>query len=182
MIITSPASRDALLFVANSYHQPEARDEPSKGVTWLPAHDHLETADTAIAYLRRKGVRISGRPDARQLATLRAIRETATLLVTDRRRYLRCAAALLRHKHFELQLDGRIVPTRSGWDGFIDGLLIGLVEMREHADRVKRCANDQCRWLFLDGSKNRSRQWCESASCGNRQRVRRFRHRLEAMS
>ncbi|MGE5624603.1 MAG: CGNR zinc finger domain-containing protein [Bacillota bacterium] len=42
-------------------------------------------------------------------------------------------------------------------------------------DRVKECADDDCRWLFLDTSKNRSRQWCSMENCGNRSKVRRFR-------
>jgi len=46
-------------------------------------------------------------------------------------------------------------------------------------DRVKECANDSCRWLFLDKSKNRSRKWCDMKECGNRAKARRFqaRHR-----
>jgi predicted RNA-binding Zn ribbon-like protein len=32
--------------------------------------------------------------------------------------------------------------------------------------RVKRCP--ACRWLFLDKSKNQSRQWCDMKICGNR--------------
>jgi len=44
-------------------------------------------------------------------------------------------------------------------------------------DRVKECASDDCRWLFLDTSKNRSRQWCSMETCGNVAKVRRFRER-----
>jgi predicted RNA-binding Zn ribbon-like protein len=40
--------------------------------------------------------------------------------------------------------------------------------------RVRECAADDCRWLFLDTSKNRSRRWCDMKSCGNRAKVRRF--------
>ena len=44
-------------------------------------------------------------------------------------------------------------------------------------DRVRECAADNCAWLFLDRSKNRSRRWCDMAVCGNRAKVRRFRER-----
>lgn len=44
-------------------------------------------------------------------------------------------------------------------------------------ERVKECASEDCRWLFLDTSKNRSRQWCSMQSCGNVAKVRRFRER-----
>ena len=44
-------------------------------------------------------------------------------------------------------------------------------------DRLKECPGDDCGWLFLDTSKNRSRQWCSMKTCGNTAKVRRFRER-----
>jgi len=41
--------------------------------------------------------------------------------------------------------------------------------------RLKICAN--CRWLFLDRSRNSSRMWCDMKVCGNRQKARRHYHR-----
>ena len=43
--------------------------------------------------------------------------------------------------------------------------------------RVKECAADNCNWLFLDESRNRSRRWCDMAVCGNRAKARRFSER-----
>ena len=43
--------------------------------------------------------------------------------------------------------------------------------------RVKECASDNCNWLFLDVSKNRSRRWCDMKDCGNRAKARRHRAR-----
>ena len=40
-------------------------------------------------------------------------------------------------------------------------------------DRVRACASDPCRWLFLDLSRNRSRRWCSMEDCGNRAKARR---------
>jgi predicted RNA-binding Zn ribbon-like protein len=42
--------------------------------------------------------------------------------------------------------------------------------------RLKRCANDQCKWLFVDDSKNGSRRWCSMSSCGNRAKAHRHYH------
>jgi predicted RNA-binding Zn ribbon-like protein len=39
-------------------------------------------------------------------------------------------------------------------------------------DRLKQCPGDSCGWVFLDESRNRSRRWCDSRECGNRERVR----------
>jgi predicted RNA-binding Zn ribbon-like protein len=44
-------------------------------------------------------------------------------------------------------------------------------------ERVKECAADNCNWLFLDMSRNRSRRWCDMKVCGNRAKARRFSER-----
>jgi predicted RNA-binding Zn ribbon-like protein len=40
---------------------------------------------------------------------------------------------------------------------------------------IRDCADPQCRWLFLDTSKNHSRRWCDMKICGNRMKARRFK-------
>jgi predicted RNA-binding Zn ribbon-like protein len=47
----------------------------------------------------------------------------------------------------------------------------------EDRPRVKECAADDCNWLFLDMSRNRSRRWCDMKVCGNRAKARRFSER-----
>ena len=39
--------------------------------------------------------------------------------------------------------------------------------------QVRLCANEKCRWLFLDDSKGGTRRWCSMSSCGNRAKARR---------
>lgn len=41
--------------------------------------------------------------------------------------------------------------------------------------KVRACDNPECRWLFLDTSKNQKRRWCDMKLCGNRMKSRRFR-------
>jgi predicted RNA-binding Zn ribbon-like protein len=43
--------------------------------------------------------------------------------------------------------------------------------------RLKACRSDSCQWAFVDGARNRSRQWCDMSVCGNREKARRFRSR-----
>ena len=43
--------------------------------------------------------------------------------------------------------------------------------------RLRQCGGPECGWLFLDRSRNRSRQWCTMEDCGNVSKVRRFRQR-----
>lgn len=45
--------------------------------------------------------------------------------------------------------------------------------------RVKECDNDDCTWLFVDRSKNRSRRWCDMKDCGNRAKARRHYRRTK---
>jgi predicted RNA-binding Zn ribbon-like protein len=46
--------------------------------------------------------------------------------------------------------------------------------------RVRECGGEECTWLFLDMSKNRSRRWCEMKGCGNRAKSRRHYARTRA--
>ncbi|GAA1875410.1 CGNR zinc finger domain-containing protein [Asanoa iriomotensis] len=41
------------------------------------------------------------------------------------------------------------------------------------APPLKQCPGETCGWLFVDESRNHSRQWCDSRMCGNRARARR---------
>src|SRR5688572_2062776 len=46
-------------------------------------------------------------------------------------------------------------------------------------DKVKRCANPECGWLFLDDSRAGKRRWCSMSSCGNRAKARRHYHKVK---
>ena len=53
-----------------------------------------------------------------------------------------------------------------------------LLTSEELLPRVGECADDRgCGWLFLDRSKNRSRQWCDINDCGNRAKQKRHYER-----
>jgi predicted RNA-binding Zn ribbon-like protein len=47
-------------------------------------------------------------------------------------------------------------------------------------DRVRVCGDRYCGWVFMDTSKNRSRQWCDMKVCGNRAKARRHYERTRA--
>ena len=42
--------------------------------------------------------------------------------------------------------------------------------------KLKCCANDRCKWLFVDDSKSGSRRWCSMSACGNRAKAHRHYH------
>ena len=48
----------------------------------------------------------------------------------------------------------------------------------DRIERVGQCADDRgCGWLFIDTSRNCSRQWCSMESCGNRAKAKRHYER-----
>ncbi|HZO74382.1 MAG TPA: ABATE domain-containing protein [Ktedonobacteraceae bacterium] len=49
----------------------------------------------------------------------------------------------------------------------------------EEVQAVRVCAADDCNWLFLDTSKNRSRRWCDMKTCGNRAKARKHHERAK---
>jgi predicted RNA-binding Zn ribbon-like protein len=54
----------------------------------------------------------------------------------------------------------------------------------EQMHLLRECGNADCRWLFVDTSKNHTRRWCDMKICGNRMKARRFKaqHRAESSS
>jgi predicted RNA-binding Zn ribbon-like protein len=51
-----------------------------------------------------------------------------------------------------------------------------LVRLRE-AGRLRRCEAPDCDAVLIDLSKNRSRRYCDTGNCGNRQHVAAYRER-----
>jgi predicted RNA-binding Zn ribbon-like protein len=95
-------------------------------------------------------------------------------------------AAALQHACVELTPNQHAY--RWGWAGHeIDSPLWGicrsaadLLVSDEDSRRVRECNGDECNWLFVDTSKNHSRQWCSMQSCGNRHKARRHYQRRRA--
>lgn len=74
---------------------------------------------------------------------------------------------------FELSLQ----PVQFGWPAVLAKIAasFGGTLIQEPHNRLKICANVDCRWIFIDRTKGNIRRWCEDATCGNRDRVRRSR-------
>lgn len=67
----------------------------------------------------------------------------------------------------------------AGVGAFIEAILgqVATARIDGSWERIKTCANDRCRWLFYDGSRNRSRTWCSMSACGSRAKMRAYRLR-----
>jgi predicted RNA-binding Zn ribbon-like protein len=59
---------------------------------------------------------------------------------------------------------------------------LGLAELvvAGQSDRLRSCASPTCRDVFVDLSRNRSRRYCDSRTCGNRLHVAAYRARRAA--
>ena len=64
-----------------------------------------------------------------------------------------------------------------GWPAALACIAASLAESLTHQphERLKLCANPGCLWVFVDRTKGNIRRWCNDATCGNRDRVRRSR-------
>jgi predicted RNA-binding Zn ribbon-like protein len=75
----------------------------------------------------------------------------------------------------------RLEPKAKGIVGAMGRIVATLYAAMEDEGwtRLKLCSSQTCRWAFYDRSKNHSSRWCTMASCGNRDKARRFRSRAK---
>ncbi len=75
----------------------------------------------------------------------------------------------------------------TGEEGALDRMLWPIARsaadllVSSEVQRVRRCAAEECDWLFLDTTRNRSRRWCDMRTCGNRAKARRSYARKKAV-
>jgi predicted RNA-binding Zn ribbon-like protein len=88
----------------------------------------------------------------------------------------------------DVAADGRVrlgptLPTERLADGLLALLLIIRDAQADGSwDRLKLCANPDCRWAFYDRTHSRRGAWCDMASCGNRLKNRNLRARRAQLS
>ncbi|HEY6279238.1 MAG TPA: CGNR zinc finger domain-containing protein [Streptosporangiaceae bacterium] len=75
-------------------------------------------------------------------------------------------------------------PTAPLADRMAAHFAMGLAELAVagESERFRTCAAPDCRAVFLDLSRNRSRRYCDSRTCGNRIHVAAYRARRAAAS
>jgi predicted RNA-binding Zn ribbon-like protein len=76
----------------------------------------------------------------------------------------------------------RLEPHADGVEGALGRIVAAVFAGMNEEDwtRLKLCGSATCRWAFYDQSRNHSSRWCKMASCGNRQKAKRFRERAKA--
>jgi predicted RNA-binding Zn ribbon-like protein len=165
-------------------------------------HDDLATSRQAVAWLAEHGlvhedavVTVGSGPAAlRRIRRLRAaLRELAEAShdgrIPDAPALAEINRVLRAREILELVPSGDALRLdhRHGRDP-IDEALARLAEpiVREigagRTERLRPCANDGCRWLFYDASRQGRRRWCDMASCGTRAKAARHRARVKGES
>jgi len=64
------------------------------------------------------------------------------------------------------------------WERAFHAVVLSAVELLTEPNRlarVRECPGEACGWYFLDSSRNGLRHWCSMKTCGNVDKVRRFR-------
>ncbi|HEY7598584.1 MAG TPA: CGNR zinc finger domain-containing protein [Candidatus Limnocylindrales bacterium] len=190
------ASLDDLLEFVNTLEltrdgpRDELADLPT-ALRWLQAHEllHRPTLDALLA--RHARAPESSAASLRHIHRLRsAMRELLDATVEQRLP----AAGALRDVNRALRTHyvQELVPAPNGvsldhrHDGDpIAGALARLADAAAREvtapdlDRLRICANDDCRWVFKDESPGGRRKWCDMRTCGNRAKVARHRERAK---
>jgi predicted RNA-binding Zn ribbon-like protein len=77
---------------------------------------------------------------------------------------------------WHLHVTGPDAPLQHRIAAQVSFALADLVRLRE-TDRLRRCEAPGCDAVLVDLSKNRSRRYCDTGNCGNRQHVAAYRER-----
>jgi predicted RNA-binding Zn ribbon-like protein len=156
---------------------PEELSDPGALGRWLVAHGLMQPGqDVSEADLKNA------------IAVREAIRGVigantgATIYPLDIASLNGAAAASRLRARFGADGKARLEPEAGGVAGAMGRLVATVFTAMADEDwsRLKLCGSSTCRWAFYDRSRNHSSRWCTMASCGNRQKARRFRQRAKA--
>lgn len=176
----APAPLDLVQDFANSVIPEWGRDDlatPAELVTWLQGRGllgHDARADQGAL----------GRAHALR-AALRALAVANAACAAPDDEARRAVDAALRPLPVGLASDGRglrVVPAAGGVDGALAAIAATAVtaSIDGTLERLKACRDEECRWVFYDGSRNRSSSWCSMRVCGGRVKARAARRRRAA--
>ncbi|MGK5500038.1 CGNR zinc finger domain-containing protein [Streptomyces sp. URMC 125] len=135
----------------------------------LSGVERLDEADlAAVRRVRERFAEVFAAPDSRGAAelvnTLVAAAGTTPQL-TDHDGY---------DWHIHYFAPGASLADHLAADG---GMALAFLIVAGERERLRRCAAPDCRRAFIDLSRNRSRRYCDSRTCGNRLHVAAYRAR-----
>lgn len=150
------------------------------------AHDWLDPVANVVRWARAAGLETAAAGDTGALLELRESLARTFLALADgghpaagdveRLGSIAAAASARRRLHFPAGADA--AAWHDAEPSLIGELALDAAALLTSAASLRRVsACDECRWLYLDTTRNRSRRWCDPADCGNRARQRRHYHR-----
>jgi predicted RNA-binding Zn ribbon-like protein len=150
--------------------------------------DELAGSGSAAAWLTLAGLIPDGTAiTASDLELTREVRESIRDLIGRDRltpTQLRPLGTVLAQAQPPLDVtpDGQVRLGAEQPGTLADGLVRLLLIIRDAQadgtwDRLRLCANPDCRWAFYDRSHSRRGQWCDMTTCGNRIKNRNLRAR-----
>ncbi len=150
--------------------------------------EELEDPNTLKAWLVAKRLLDASQPvDASDLTHAIALREAIRSVVgansgsrvypVDIATLNEAATASRLRMRFGADGKPRLEPEATGVVAAMGRIVAAMYAAMEGEEwtRLKLCSSQSCRWAFYDRSKNHSSRWCTMASCGNREKARRFR-------
>lgn len=166
------------------------------------AHDYLESPAHLVGWFlyqgfidaedARRWAGIAPSRGRRLLAVARDLRETLNRLFQARLegRSDKSAVARFNRKLGKLSHWRTLAASGDGFDwryrlefdhpeSLFAPLVFAAVQLLTSPElaRLKACPMESCGWLFLDRSRNGSRNWCSMKTCGNVAKIRRYRAR-----
>jgi predicted RNA-binding Zn ribbon-like protein len=155
------------------------REETKDG--YAVARERLEKPEHLREWAAAAGLKTKDAPDLRRAIRFReALYRLFTAAIDERRpdpddltalnRELAAERLTFRSGRFARVLDDTSILPAVAHDA-------AQLLTSDQLGRLRQCGGESCGWLFLDTSRNRSRQWCDMRDCGNLAKVRRFRER-----
>jgi predicted RNA-binding Zn ribbon-like protein len=151
---------------------PELFSDPNTLRDWLVAERLLEPEATADAADLRNAIAVR-----EAIRGLIGGHSGSALYPVDVATLNGAAVASRLKVRFGADGRARLEPEVGGVVGAMGRVVAAVFAAEAEPDwaRLKLCSSPTCRWAYYDHSRNHSSRWCNMASCGNREKARRFR-------
>jgi predicted RNA-binding Zn ribbon-like protein len=155
---------------------PEELTDPNTLAAWLVAHALMEPGQPASEADLKHAIAVR-----EAIRGLVAANSRGKVYPLDVATLNEAATASRLRARFGADGKARLEPEAGGVAGAMGRMVAAVYAAMADEDwsRLKLCGSQSCRWAFFDRSRNHSSRWCTMASCGNRQKARRFRERAK---
>lgn len=155
--------------------------------------DTLADVNALRGFVREYSISDVGELGARDLAGVRTVRgkfaqifgaansRVASVLINELVATAGTTPQLTNHDGYDWHVHyfapGASVGDHLAADG---GMALAFIVVSGEQERLRRCEAPDCRRAFVDLSRNRSRRYCDSRTCGNRLHVAAYRARRKS--